>query len=64
MSRTRYGDPYDDPNVDPEDIKYGDYDSELGEGFSVIRFDDSEEDDDGSCSSRPARTCCRTTTRG
>lgn len=46
MSKPRYTDPYDDPNIDPEDILYGDYDSEFGDGFSVVGFDDAEESDD------------------
>lgn len=46
MTRTHYTDPYDDPNADPEDIKYGDYDPELGDGFSVISYFDDPEDDD------------------
>lgn len=48
MSRPRYTDPWDDPNADPEDIKYGDYDPDGGlTGYTITSiFDDQEEDDD------------------
>lgn len=46
MSKPKYQDPWDDPNADPEDIKYGDYDPVLGDGFSFVVFDNPEEDDD------------------
>ena len=46
MSRPRYSDPWEDPNADPEDILYGDYDSEFGDGFSITGWDDEAEFDD------------------
>lgn len=44
--RGKYSDPWEDPNADPEDIKYGDYDSEFGDGFSIVGFDSPEDYDD------------------
>lgn len=46
MSRPRYSDPWEDPNADPEDILYGDYDSEFGDGFSITSEEYEEDDDD------------------
>lgn len=47
MPRPRYTDPLDDPLYDSYDARYGDYDddNEL-EGFSLIRFDDPEDEED------------------
>lgn len=48
MTKPKYTDPWDDLTIDPEDIKYGDYESELADGFHVEAFDNPEweEDDD------------------
>lgn len=44
----RYADRYDDPLYDREDDKYGDYDDDELDGFSIIAFtglDDPEDYD-------------------
>ncbi len=46
MSRPRYSDPWEDPNADPEDILYGDYDSEFGDGFYITSEEYEDDDDD------------------
>lgn len=39
----RYQDFNDDPLYDPEDEIYGDYEEELGDGFSIYQFDSPED---------------------
>lgn len=47
MTRRKYTDRYDDPLFDREDEKYGDFDDEDLDGFSIVSlFDNPEETDD------------------
>ena len=48
MSRIKYNDPWDDPTVDPEDVRYGDFEPDGIDALSIFQLDDPEDylDDD------------------